>query len=59
MNYWKIKKGEGAVWKEQTPPDFTEEAKRPHFEHYTYAITEEGSELDKKYEKEMRDNLPW
>lgn len=59
MNYWKIKIGEGAVWREKTPPDFYKEQERKHFEYYTYAITEEGSELDQRYERELKNNLPW
>jgi hypothetical protein len=59
MNYWKIKKNEGAVWKQQYPFDFYVEKEQEHFEMYTYAITEEGSELDKQYDEQFKSNLPF
>lgn len=59
MNYWKIKLGGGAVWKQQMPFDFDEEVREEYFEYYTYAITEEGSPRDDQYNKEFKNNLPF
>jgi hypothetical protein len=52
LNYWQLLPIKGAIKVQREPFDF----ENIPYDHFLYAITEEGSELDRKYKQQLLDN---